>query len=143
MKYSMDITIDVPRERVVALFDDPANLPKWQPTLMSFEPLEGTPGQPGAKSRLKYDMNGRKVEMIETVTRRALPDEFAGTYEANGVWNSVDNRFTDEGSRTHWVMETEFKLSGFMALIGLLMPGSFKNETRAMMERFKAFAESA
>lgn len=39
MKYRTEITIDLPREQVIEIFDDPDNLPKWQPGLGSFEPL--------------------------------------------------------------------------------------------------------
>jgi hypothetical protein len=143
MKYTTEITINLPRERVIELFDDPVNLVKWQPGLKSFEAVSGTPGQPGAKSKLVYDMNGRVVEMIETITSRNLPNEFSGVYEANGVWNGMQNFFHDEGQNTRWVTETEFKFSGFMSLIGLLMPGSFKKETLKQMEQFKTFVEHA
>lgn len=143
MKYTLEITIDAPRERVIELFDNPEYMPKWQPGLTSFEPLEGTRGQPGAKSRLTYETNGRSIQLVETVTRRELPDEFSGTYEAKGVWNGLTNRFYDEDGQTRWVIDSEFRFSGMMALVGLLMPSSFSNETRAMMARFKAFAESA
>jgi len=30
MKYTSEVTINLPRDRVVELFDDPDNLPKWQ-----------------------------------------------------------------------------------------------------------------
>lgn len=144
MKYTTEVTINVPRQRVVELFDNPENMLKWQPSLKSFEALEGSPGQPGAKSRLMVDMGRGPVEMIETVTRRNLPDELSGTYEMAGVWNQVDNRFYDEGGGTRWVAVNEFKFSGLMmSVIGLLMPGSFRKETAATMARFKQFAESA
>ena len=67
MKYEVETTIDLPRERVIELFDNPDNLPKWQPTLQSFELISGESGQPGAKSRLVYLEDGREIEMIETI----------------------------------------------------------------------------
>jgi hypothetical protein len=110
MKYRSEVTIDLPRERVVELFDNPDNLAKWQPGLLSFDHIEGELGKPGAKSRLVYDENGRKVEMIETIITRDLPDEFSGTYQAKGVWNRIDNRFYEDGSsRTRWVTESDFR----------------------------------
>ena len=39
MRYELELDIDLPRERVVELFLDAENLPKWQPDLVSFEPL--------------------------------------------------------------------------------------------------------
>jgi hypothetical protein len=143
MKYKTELIIDLPRDRVIDLFDSSENLPKWQPGLQSFEHIDGDPGQPGAKSRLLYDMGNRKVEMIETVEKRNLPDEFSGTYEADGVWNWVSNRFYEEGQdKTRWEIETEFKFSGLMRILSFFMRGSFPKQTLETMEHFKRFAES-
>ncbi|MAS36706.1 MAG: hypothetical protein CL610_22065 [Anaerolineaceae bacterium] len=145
MQYTTEITINLPRQRVIELFDDPDSLQKWQPGLKSFEHLSGEPGQPGAKSKLVYDMNGRKIEMIETITRRDLPDEFSGTYDAPGVHNVIVNRFYEAGpNQTRWVTENEFNFNNLlMRLMGMLMPGSFRKQTQQNMNDFKAFAESA
>lgn len=95
------------------------------------------------RSKLVYMMGKRRTEMTETITKRALPDEFRGTYEAKGVWNSVDNRFVElEPSRTRWHLDTEFRFQGFMKVIGFLMPGSFKKESFKFMKQFKEFAEA-
>ena len=142
MEYTVEVTIDLPRDRVIELFDSSENLHEWQDGLQSFEHIEGEPGQPGAKSRLMYEMGNRKVEMIETIEKRALPDEFTAVYEAGGVWNRAANRFYEEGDgTTRWLMDTEFKFSGFMKVISVFMRGSFPKETRGSMESFKAFAE--
>jgi hypothetical protein len=143
MEYTCELTIHKPRERVTELFDSPDNLSKWQPTLQSFEPISGEPGQPGAKSRLVYDENGRKVELIETITTRNLPDEFTGTYDAKGVHNVVINRFyEDRPDKTRWIVETEFKFSGLMSIVSQFMRGSFRKQPLKLMENFKAYAES-
>jgi len=41
MKCTVQIDIDLPREQVIQLFDDPDNLAKWQKGLLSFEHLSG------------------------------------------------------------------------------------------------------
>ena len=144
MQYKNEITIDLPLTRVIELFDSFENLTKWQPGLQSFEPLEGEPGQAGARSRLVYDENGRQVEMIETIVRREYPDAFTATYEAKRVINWVANCFVEEDpGHTRWVMDNEFKFSGLMALMGLFMRGAIQKQTLRDMNRFKAFAESA
>jgi uncharacterized membrane protein len=143
MKYTEEVIIDLPRARVIEIFDDPENLPKWQTGLQSFELVSGEAGQPGAKSKLVYDMNGRRIEMIETIVRRDLPDEFTGTYEARGVKNWVANKFEELGAtQTRWVTENEFQFSGLMILMGFFMRGSFPKQTREEMHKFKQFAES-
>lgn len=143
VKYESEIMINLPRARVVELFDDPANLPKWQKGLQRFEPISGTPGQPGAKSKLVFDMNGRTLEMTETVLTRNLPHEFSASYEASGVLNVGKNFFHEAGpNQTRYVSEQEFQFSGMMKLVAFFMGGSFKKQSLAYLQDFKTFAEA-
>ena len=144
MKYTVEIDIDLPRSRVIELFDSTENMKKWQEGLVSAEHLSGTPGEVGAKMKLKYKMGKREVEMIETITKRNLPDEFAGTYDAKGVHNIVDNTFIEiSDSKTKWVAYQEFQMKGMMKIIAFIMPGAFKKQSMKYMKDFKAFAENA
>jgi len=142
MKHSFDIEINAPRDRVVALFDDPANLPRWQPDLLRFEPISGTPGHPEAKSRLVYRTGQGELELIETVKLRNLPDEFAGTYESKMGMTQLRNRFIDNGAKTRWIVDTEFTGLGMMKLASGLMGGMIRAQTLKMLNAFKAFVES-
>lgn len=142
MKYSLHIDIDLPRDRVIALFDNPDNLPKWQPGLVEMEPLEGIPGQPGGQTRLVYRMGSREIEMVETITERQLPDRLAGTYQTRGMTSHIANRFEDLGGTTRWHTDNEFIASGWLKALTWLMPWSFKRQTRTMMHHFKTFAET-
>ena len=126
MKYSVETEIDLPVDKVVELFDNPDNLDKWMEGLVNFETLEGTPGQPGAKSRLHFKVGKRDSEMIET-----------------GVYNIVRNRCEERpGNRTRYITDQEFQFKGFMKIIALLMPGAFKKQSRKYLADFKRFAES-
>lgn len=143
LEYDTSIVIDLPRDKVIELFDNPGNLPKWQKGLLSFEPLSGEPGQVGAKSKLVFLMGSRRMEMVETITRRDLPDAFDGTYDVEGVHNLVQNRFSELGpDRTLWESHNVFEMkSFFMKVMGFLMPGMFKKQSQQFAEDFKAFAE--
>ena len=142
MKYTSEIEINRPVDKVIELFDNPDNMYNWMEGLQSFEPISGTPGQPGAKSRLKFKMGKREIEMIETITVRNLHDEFSGTYEAKGVFNIVKNKFISlPGNRTKYVSEQEFQFKGFMKIIAFLMPGVFKKQSMKYLSAFKNFAE--
>jgi hypothetical protein len=143
MKYTTTLEINLPRERVIELFDSIENMHKWQPELISFEHISGTPGEEGAKSRLKYKMGKRETEMIETITKRNFPEEFSGTYEAKGVWNLQRNFLKVAGeNKTEWTTISEFKCSGFMKIICWIMPAAFKKQTLKFMQQFKDFAEN-
>ena len=142
MHYSVTVEINLPRERVIELFDNPDNIPHLQPSLLSFTHLTGEAGQAGATSELKYQMGKREITMIETITERNLPDVFSGTYETKGVWNQVSNHFVELNGKTMWTMNTVFKCTGMLRIMAWLMPGMFKKQTTADMLSFKAFAES-
>lgn len=143
MRYSCEIIIDRPRDEVIALFEDPENMKHWQPTLKSFEPISGQPGKAGSKSRLVYDMNGRDMVMTETITQQNFPESFSAVYDAVNVHNVMDNHFYAEDDKTRWVATSEFRFSGWMRLMALIMrEGSFKKESMENMQRFKTFAES-
>lgn len=142
MKYTQVITINLPREEVVEKFSDPGNFRHWQRGFISFKPLSGDFGKAGSKNELKYKMGKREIEMTETVLRNDLPDEFESTYEAKGVYNVQKNRFKEiDKNTTEWISESEFKFSGFMKIMGWIMPGAFKKQSYQFMEDFKAYAE--
>ena len=145
MRYQLELDIDLPRERVIELFLDPANLYKWQTGLVSFEPIgEHEARTVGAKSKQLHKMGRREVEMIETITVPTSPFEYSATYEADGVWNLIENRFVAAGEhKTTWILESEFRCRGFMKIMAFLMPGMFKKQTFTFMELFKEFAENA
>ena len=143
LTYTCEATVDLPRARVIELLEDHENLPKWQEGLVEFRPLTGTPGQTGATALIRQKMGSKIIEMTETVTERDGLARYCATYEAKGVWNRVDNIFSDtpEG-HTRWRVETEFRCTGLMWLFAKLAPGMFRKETEKYMANFKAFAES-
>lgn len=145
MHYQIELDIALPREQVIDMFLDSQNLPKWQPDLVSFEAMDGSEEREvGAKSRQIHKMGRREVEIIETITVHNFPDEFSATYESEGVWNLIKNRFVDvDEQTTRWVLDCECKVSGIITkLIAFFIPGMFKRPTVTMMNRFKEFAEN-
>lgn len=145
MHYKSEIVIDLPRNKVIELFDNLDNMKHWQEGFISYRLIEGEAGQIGSKTHLQYKMGKREIEMVETITERNLPHEFSGTYEAKGVWNEVKNYFEDiDGEKTRWITENEFRFTTFfMKLMGLVMPGAFKKQSYKYLVDFKKFAESA
>jgi hypothetical protein len=142
MKYSVSIVINLSREKVVELYDNPNNMKYWQEGFISCELQSGTARQEGAKSRLKYKMGKGEMEMMETIKKRDLPNSFSTTYEAKSVWNEVNDSFEAlSDNSTRWLSQHEFRFSGFMKIIGFLMLGMFKKQSYKYLEDFKRFAE--
>ena len=142
MKYTSEIEINLPREKVIELFDNKANLKHWQEGLQSFEHLSGDPGTIGSKYTLKYKMGKRNIEMTETILKRESSN-FDFLYEAKGVWNEVKNSFSEiDQNQTKWTIENDFRGKGMMAIMLFLMPSMFKKQTMKFMNSFKDFAEN-
>ena len=120
------------------------NLKKWQDGFVSFEHLSGTPGKPGAKSRMKYQIGKREMELIETITVNNLPQEFSGNYEAKQMINPMTNYFTSpKDNKTTWEAHLEYtQFKGILPkLMAFFMPGVFKKQTQKWLDQFKVFAE--
>lgn len=143
MQYRLEIDIDRPRAHVVELFLDPGHLQAWQPDLVSFEPIAGAdPRAVGARNRQVHRMGKREVEMVETITEHDYPERFAAIFEADKVWNLIENQFTEQGpDRTHWVLDCEFKCGGMVRILAFLFPSMFRKETMKFMRMFKDYVE--
>ena len=144
MKYTVTLDIKVPVSKLVSLFDNSENMHTWMEGLESVKHLDGKPGDVGAKSKMVFQMGKRRIEMVETITVKNLPDEFTATYHTPGVFNIVSNRFQAIDERTtRYITEQEFQFQSFgMKLMGLIMPGAFKKQSMSHMKSFKAFAEA-
>ena len=143
MKYTCELDINLPLDRVIELFDNPDNLSKWQPGLLSYKPVLDEHGQTGPQMELIYQMGKRNIRMVETILERNLPELMSGTYEANGVWNKVDNVFVENmDGTTTWTTHQEYVFNNLlMKIFAWIMPRSFKTQSLAFMENFKKFAE--
>jgi hypothetical protein len=153
MKYTVSIEIAVPRERVAQLLADPAHMPMWLRGLVLHEPVSGTHGQVGTESRVVMQMGTQTMEATETITRRepanlhGIPRDSVVHFDreivAKGMWSTARERLTEVGPETTlWESENEHRFSSVpMRLVGLVMPGAFRKQTRRHMQDFKAFAE--
>lgn len=127
MKYTEEIEIEVPIEKVEALFLDPDNYQKWMDGLESFELLIGEKGQVGAKTKFYFKMGKREITMMEMVLENNLPQNYLVSYQAKGVYNEVNTRLEKiSEKKTRFATDQEFRFKGFMKLMGWLMPGAFK-----------------
>lgn len=143
MKFTCQIDIDLPRNRVIELFDNPDNMKKWQDGLLSFEHLEGEPGQAGARSKLVYQNGKKTFDLYEHITVRNLPDEFSGYYDHVAMRNTMTNRFEElDANSTRWISELHYTFKTPMwRFFSKFMKGMFRKQTQKYLNNFKKFAE--
>lgn len=144
MKFTCHVDIDIPRDQVITLFDEPDNMRHWQDGFVSFERLSGDIGEVGAKAKVTYDNKGKDMVLIETLTVYNLPHELSGTYEHEVMTNDMQNLFEEIGpNKTRWIANIHYtRMNGMIKIISWIVPGLFKKQVQKWMDQFKVFAES-
>ncbi len=145
MKYIFETEINAPIEKVTELAGNPDNRRKWMEGLESDEPLSGTPGAPGATSRLVFKTGNVTIQFIGTVITRNLPAEMIETMDAPNVLTTITRRFVAlSPQRTKYVSEQAYEFKGlFNQIVGFLLQGEFKQQTLRHIENFKRFVETS
>jgi hypothetical protein len=143
VKFTLETIIHKPRADVWRAFDNIENIQKWQPSLTKHELMEGTPGQPGAVSKLTYAESGREFSLLEKIIHRDEPNQLDSLYENNFADNTIKNKFIEQGSdQTLWVTETEFTFKTFlMKIMGNTLKKNYIKRTQRDMQRFKEMLE--
>lgn len=140
MKFTCHTDIKAPLQTVIELFENPSNLKKWQDGFISITPISGKPGEVGSKSKLIYE----KLELIETILRNELPEEFKANYEHKHMVNTMSCKFKKlDSNTTRFEQEIYYtKFNGFaIKLMAKLFPGMFKKQVQKWLNQFKAFVE--
>ena len=144
MKYTTEITVNVPLKEFIEKLDNPENMKHWQSGLVEYDHIYGTPGEVGSKMLLRYKMGKREMELTETITFNDLPHGIHATYDTKGMHNLQENFFEEiDINKTKWTSKNEFIPTNFMLrMMTLLMPGAFKKQTKKYLNDFKNFAEN-
>lgn len=143
-KFECSVVINQPLGHVVALFENPDNLSEWQDGFKSYTHDSGEKGQPGAKSTFLYEGRGGEMEILETIIRNDLPEEFMAEYWHKHMTNTMRYWFEALGpNETRYAAEVHYtEARGFMIkLMMTLFPSMFRKQVQKWMDQFKAFAE--
>ena len=143
MRLAVQTEIDRPIDEVWRAFTNPANIPRWMPTLSSIDHVAGEPGRPGAMARLVFFENGRSIVMDETVLARRDPNEFVARFDSTHGANVIANKFEpqDDG-RTLWTLDSVFTFRGPLKLLMFFFKGVIHKRLRDDCNRFKEKLEA-
>ena len=140
MKFTCSVEINQPKAYVAEIFSDSSLLKHFQDGFKEKEHLGGVPGEAGAKSKMIYE----KLELIETIIRNDLPDEFIALYEHKHMTNTMKVNFESLSENvTCYTSEIEYtKFNGLMIkFIAKLFPSMFKKQALKWMNQFKVYVE--
>lgn len=144
MKFISKVVINRPVSVVWEFFDNPDNLKLWLTGFVSFEHLSGTKGEPGARSKHTYAMNGKTMEMIEEISVREPYKTFNGTITGPMITSVLRNEFKDLGNgTTELVSDTDVEFKGMlMKIVSMFIKGSFQKRQDDDLQKFKTLVES-
>jgi hypothetical protein len=142
VKSVVQVDIDLPRERLAALFADPTLSSAWMDDIARYEPISGQPGAPGSTYRL-VPKNGDMV-FVATVIANDLPNESRLRLDADNVTVAVTARYVAVSSeRSRLVSEEDFTFKGLVGRVGgFLARAAIHKAHRRQMEAFKRFVEA-
>ena len=142
-KYTAQIDIAQPVERVFAYLDDEKHATEWIGGLVSIEAITEGGNRVGAKAKHVYEENGRTIEMVEEtliyqpnkqVKIKGITDGFELT--AQYTLEPIAN-----GTRLHYESETTMH-SLFMKLLSPIINASSKKRVETDLERLKRLLEA-
>ena len=139
MRFTKEVVLNKPIERVRVLTSDPAHLHEWQPDLVSITQHSETPGAAGSTATLTY----RRFKLEETVLA-ATADERTSRYETRGMVHTITNRYTAlADGRTKLMCANEIELSGLLKLGRKVLEKSLREQAERNIDNFKAFIDNA
>jgi uncharacterized protein YndB with AHSA1/START domain len=143
MKYNIELIINKPRQEVWHAFIDPDRMKSWQTSLTAIELLNGTPGQPGAESRLVFEERGREYSLIERILSCREPESIEQSYENEFSIDTICSTFLEQGlDQTLWITETEYKFKTLlMKILGPIYKKNLVARSQRDMDRFKEMVE--
>ena len=144
MKFNCRVDIDLPREKVVALFQDNEKRKIWDKSFISIESVTGPPGENGSTSLIMFKAGIKAQELRETIIENGLPDFFSAKYEHKHMDNTMVNHFRSlSDHQTRYEAEVEYlEFRGFMAkMLAFMFSGVFTRQVQRHLQAFKEYAE--
>ena len=143
MKYTTEIEIKAPVEKVAGLLGDHEKMKHWLKELESYEPITGKPRHEGTKTRLKINIAGG-VEVTETITAVDFPRHFATQYDLQHGTLLANSRLEPiDDNSTRYFLDHEFEFTGPMKLVTSLLKPAFIRHSERIMDEFKTVAETS
>jgi len=142
MKSEYRIEVDRPLKEVYAAFNNPENLPRWLSGLQRTEPISGSPGEVGSRTRQIYLERGRVVELIETITAHEPMKRLSSRLEGPGMICTIHVEFVDRGDRCLVIARSDLESRSLM--MSLMLPfvtRSVRKRQDADLHRFKELLE--
>lgn len=138
------IIINKPIDIVWEFHNNPDNMSLWLSGFKKFEHLSGELGKVGAKAKHIYENGGKRLEMIEEITKMDPHKIFSGILTHKSMESTIETNFENLNNQRTGVIcivDTKFK-SSFFTLFDRLMKGRFQKRQDKDFNTLKSVIES-
>lgn len=142
VKYSAEVEINKPIEKVFKDFQDVELMKKWLPKIKSIDPIEVKDGVVGSTYKMVVTNQGQEIEMLEKITDYIPNKKMTFQFDSDQMIKIDDYNFIPNGSSTKMVLNCSVNSKSY--LMGCLLPffkGSLKDLSLSYMNRFKTEVE--
>ena len=130
--------VDAPPEELFAYLSDLANLPEWQPGIVSAEITSGDELGIGTTARVVRDLMGQRIEAPMTVTAYEPPSRLAIRSEVSGVKATAELDLAPaDGAATDLVFAMEIRGSFITSFMEPMIAGAAGGEIDASIARIQ------
>ncbi len=142
VKYTAEVEIDKPIEKVFKDFQNVELMKKWLPEVKSIEPIEEKEGIIGSTYKMVVTNQGQEIVMMEKIIDYIPNKKMTFRFDSDQMVKIDDYNFIANGNGTKMVQHCSVNSKSY--LMGCLLPyfkGSLKDLSLSYMNRFKTEVE--
>ncbi len=142
VKYTTEIEINKPIDKVFSAFENPEMLKKWIPEIKSIEPLEEKVNKVGSIYKMVIENQGQEIEMQEKITEYILNKKITFHFDSKEMFKIDAYNFIIEGNNTKIIQHSSIQSKSYiMSCLFPYFKGTFKQVSQGYLEKFKKFIE--
>lgn len=143
IRFTIETTIDRPREEVFAFVCDPQRLRRWQPLVVEVELLDEPPLRQGSRLREVREVRGRRLAQTVRVSAFDPPSRFGLEILEGPIPVHGDLTFEPVPGGTLVRLHAHGQAPRLVRPLAPLLAVFLKRETRRQYARLKSVLESA
>ncbi|CAM1333626.1 SRPBCC family protein [Tenacibaculum aestuariivivum] len=142
VKYSTEITINKPVNKVFENFTNPELIKQWLPNIKSIEVIEQKPAVVGSSYRMTVISNGQEVKMIQKITDFVLNQKITFQFTSSEMIKTDAYNFTTNNTKTTVTQNSSVNSKSYItACLYPYFKGTFKAVNMHCLTQLKELSE--
>ncbi|MFK8061161.1 MAG: SRPBCC family protein [Polaribacter sp.] len=140
--YSAQVSIKKPISEVFKTFNQPGNVQKWIPEIISIDTLNLNPGFTGSEFKMVVENQGQEITMTEKVMAYIPNEKVTLFFDAENMLKKDDYLFTEKDGITTITLNASCQSDSYiMACIFPYFKSTFKEQDQTYLDSFKNYIE--